>query len=83
MGGKRYAWNIYKRSRRAIFSGTDLMFHIFEQSGLKFTSDILTEFRIAERFFRRDLKFGTECFHAALTKISKRRLFFRKVEHRP
>jgi hypothetical protein len=66
-----------------IFSGTDLMFHIFKQSGLKFTSDTLTEFRIAERFFRRDLKFGTECFHAALTKISKRRLFFRKLEHRP
>ena len=42
MGGKRYAW-VYINVHDAPIFLTDLMFHIFEQSGLKFTSDILTE----------------------------------------
>ena len=64
-----------------IFSGTDLMFHIFRQGGMKFAPNVLTELRMLDRFFRQDIKSATDCFHAALRNLSRRR--FRKLEHLP
>ena len=64
-----------------IFSGTDLMFHIFRKSGVKFAPAMLTELGMLNRFFRQDIKFATDCYHTALKNISRRT--FRKLEHRP